>query len=760
MRLFSHKNRPVHLGPYPLERLTRCSELPAHDGACESVGLTIENPSKPQSIANAMRPYINIMDRLRDGPVAPKRAPIPDDPLERSNHLKAACYFLNASMAATCRISGASILDVPIINNSLSEVTEQEYLAGSVDNVMANISAREGAEVWQRVQETERDPFDHTYALVILVEYTREPDPDELSENWIAGTQALRAAARAAEIAGMISTYVRLLGYKGRSHTATASELNADQLVLASGLGEINRSNGSSKVTNPYLDDGFGVAIVSTTMELAVDQPLAPGAGAKARNFKWWLGVSGTQPGFQGRPFKGRSFHLGPQPMEKLKRVNEPTTLVDTPNIPRIPKRHDMFIRAGIGDLGKKAQKNLLDFFMITKSPLGHSTIPLLGGMVPLQYGQEADRIAPGTDDPKKNAEAIKAALYYLGADMVGICEIPEHAWYSHDMDGTEIKPYHKYAISILVDQGYETMEGASGDDWISGMQSMRAYMRVQLIGGIVGTHIRNLGYPARGHSVMDQDVLHIPLILLSGLGEMGRIGELVLNPFVGPRFKSGIITTNMPLEPDKPIDFGLQDFCEKCVKCARECPCTAIPFSDKIMFNNYEIWKTDVEKCARYRITTAGGSMCGRCMKTCPWNMEGVLKEGPFLWAAMHLPFTRKWIAKLDDKVGNGRINPVKRWWWDLDTDEEGNIIKAKKSNKRQLSFRPSLSFEKQKLACYPFDRTVVPAGGASVPDRKEAVQRYKQAEKSVDYRARMERGETGPAPSPEWLESFIPPE
>jgi len=258
----------------------------------------------------------------------------------------------------------------------------------------------------------------------------------------------------------------------------------------------------------------------------------------------------------------------------------------------------------------------------------------------------------------------------------------------------------------------------------------------------------------------MDQDVLHIPLILLSGLGEMGRIGELVLNPFVGPRFKSGIITTNMPLEPDKPIDFGLQDFCEKCVKCARECPCTAIPFSDKIMFNNYEIWKTDVEKCARYRITTAGGSMCGRCMKTCPWNMEGVLKEGPFLWAAMHLPFTRKWIAKLDDKVGNGRINPVKRWWWDLDTDEEGNIIKAKKSNKRQLSFRPSLSFEKQKLACYPFDRTVVPAGGVSVPDRKEAVQRYKQAEKPVDYRARMERGETGPAPSPEWLKSFIPPE
>ena len=88
----------------------------------------------------------------------------------------------------------------------------------------------------------------------------------------------------------------------------------------------------------------------------------------------------------------------------------------------------------------------------------------------------------------------------------------------------------------------------------------------------------------------MDQDVLHIPIILEAGLGELSRIGELVLNPYVGPRFKSGVITTNLPLLPDKPIDFGLQDFCEKCTKCARECPCQAIPYGDKIMFNGYEM--------------------------------------------------------------------------------------------------------------------------------------------------------------------------
>lgn len=246
----------------------------------------------------------------------------------------------------------------------------------------------------------------------------------------------------------------------------------------------------------------------------------------------------------------------------------------------------------------------------------------------------------------------------------------------------------------------------------------MRAYLRAQLIGGVVAQQIRNLGYGARGHSVMDQDVLHIPLILHSGLGELSRIGELVLNPFVGRRFKSGIITTDLPLAVDRPIDFGLQDFCGKCNKCARECPVSAISFGDKIVFNGYEIWKPDVEKCARYRITNSSGSMCGRCMKTCPFNLEGVLAERPFLWAARHLPFTRKWIAALDDKVGNGQINPRKKWWWDHDSDAERNVIRAKRVNRRGLHYRSPPA--QQQLACYPPHLQPKPDAPPTPPDRK----------------------------------------
>jgi reductive dehalogenase len=270
---------------------------------------------------------------------------------------------------------------------------------------------------------------------------------------------------------------------------------------------------------------------------------------------------------------------------------------------------------------------------------------------------------------------------------MTGVCEAPEYAWYSHRPDGTPIEAKHRNAIVFVLDQGFETMEGASGDDWISGAQSMRAYLRASLISNVIAAHLRRLGYPAQAHSARDDEVVHIPLLLAAGIGELSRIGELVLNPFVGPRFKSGVVTTDLPLTSDQPIDFGLQDFCTKCTKCARECPCGAIRFGDKTMFNGYEMWKPDVDRCARYRITNMRGSACGRCMKTCPYNVEGVLAERPFQWAAMRLPFTRRWIAGLDDRLGRGSINQTKKWWIDIEVVDGVPVAPPKGANARGLN-------------------------------------------------------------------------
>ena len=101
----------------------------------------------------------------------------------------------------------------------------------------------------------------------------------------------------------------------------------------------------------------------------------------------------------------------------------------------------------------------------------------------------------------------------------------------------------------------------------------------------------------------------------------MSRIGDCILHPFMGPRFKGAVVTTDLPLAPDKPIDFGLQDFCSKCKKCARECPGGALSDGGKEMFNGYEKWPTDVEKCTKMRAGNQKGASCGTCIKVCPWN-------------------------------------------------------------------------------------------------------------------------------------------
>ncbi|MAM66539.1 MAG: hypothetical protein CL702_09165, partial [Chloroflexi bacterium] len=65
----------------------------------------------------------------------------------------------------------------------------------------------------------------------------------------------------------------------------------------------------------------------------------------------------------------------------------------------------------------------------------------------------------------------------------------------------------------------------------------------------------------ARAHTNADSEVLHNPLTMLAGLGELSSIGEVVLNLFLGPRFKTAVITTNMPMAVDQPIDFDPKIF-------------------------------------------------------------------------------------------------------------------------------------------------------------------------------------------------------
>jgi reductive dehalogenase len=699
------KDRLYHLGPFPLETLARDDSVGAREAERPPLAGAAE-PAPQGPLARAADHYRALFTKFADGPMAPRQAPLPDDLSRRSADIKGAAYFLDAAQVGICRMPANA------------------WLAG-VDRPA------------------------HEFAAVILVERTRLPEADNLAREWIAPARAQIADMRAAEIAVCVAGHIRAMSFAARAHFAGLSLVDRERLAVLAGLAV--RCDGALR--NPYLDD-FSIAVITTEYPLAIDRPLAASA-LNANGLAYWWGLNGAQSGRERNRQKKRKTHLSRFPMETVKRVERPTTLILDDEVPQVSKRAAFFQRALHGDLGDKAKTERTRFAF--KTPLSWSLLQVIRALVPFQGGEVAPAAEPARyRNARSNADAIKSLSYALGSDLTGICEIPRYAWFSHKEDGSEIAPYHRTAVVMLIDQGYDTMEGASGDDWISGSQSMRAYLRGAVIAGVMAELLRALGFAARSQTNADSDVLHIPLILWAGLGELSRIGELVLNPFVGPRFKSVVLTTDFPLAIDQPIDFGLQYFCSHCLKCARECPCDAIPFGDKVVFNGYEMWKPDVERCTRYRLTNARGSACGRCMKTCPINKvvdaDGALLTRVASWFGVNALWLKPLMVPIatwfDDWIGNGRRNPAKKWWFDHEI-VGGVTVTPRATNERDID--PARTVDAtaamQKMAYYHANMMPPPNDPSPhVVDRKAALAAKEVLETPAAARARHARGGARP--------------
>ena len=707
MIFFSNKNRPFHYSYYPLERLPRDEQIGISERQASPAYKPDARAHADSTYGRAVDKYHQIFKEFCKGEPAAALAPVPDDLERRMIDIKGAGYFLDASQIGICEISDACW-----------------YVGASKEN--------------------------HSHAIVVLAEYSRIPETDNLAYEWLRDSIHATAEMRAFEVAVGIANHIRSMGFNAVAYDDENDHVDISRLTVLSGLG-VRHDN---KVLNPYLDDAYAIAVVTTDYALATDKPLMKNS-LNGKGLAYWLGIGGATSGLERWRQSRRDTHLSKYPMEQVRRVDRPTTLIFDDEVPRVPKRAGFFERAIHGDLGGKAQKERSRFSF--KHPFADAMLKQIRAMVPHQDGSVDTSPAAELSDAEANSKAIKSLSYALGAEITGICEIPEYAWYSHKEDGSEIKPYHKYAVVSLIDQGYDTMEGASGDDFISGAQSMRAYMRGALIAGIMADHLRSKGYSARPQSNADSHVLHIPTILWAGLGELSRIGELVLNPFIGPRFKTIVMTTDLPLVPDKPVDFGLQYFCSNCQKCARECPCDAIPFGDKVIFNGYEIWKPDVERCTRYRLTNQRGLACGRCMKTCPLN-KVISWDGPIAtqiasWCGVNAfwlkPLLVPIAVKLDDALGHGVRNPQKKWWLDLEIVDGICVEPTKGVNQRDLNVHRKIDVKKQKVAYYHANMMPPPntSGMVQPVTRKDGMAAAEQVETVPQALARRARGGAKPA-------------
>lgn len=269
-KLFSDRNRPVHLGPYPLERLARTDAAPDLDRIPPMRRVSFHRRDAPHSIVNAMADYQAMLDAIRIGLVAKVRSVCPEDPQVRADHLKAFGYFSDASMAATCALTPSCLLPEPFRNPDVDRLADDlrtrqtKTLAAGIDLIMADLK--------ESMEAPATTIGGHTHAIVYLYEYPRDVRPDEPGAAWIADAQAERACLRAAETAGVVANYLRVLGYDARAHSGASSDVDLGRLAVASGLVTVE----DGILVNPYVGDRFGLAAVTTSFVVAPDRPLVP----------------------------------------------------------------------------------------------------------------------------------------------------------------------------------------------------------------------------------------------------------------------------------------------------------------------------------------------------------------------------------------------------------------------------------------------------------------------------------------------------
>jgi ferredoxin len=243
-------------------------------------------------------------------------------------------------------------------------------------------------------------------------------------------------------------------------------------------------------------------------------------------------------------------------------------------------------------------------------------------------------------------ARKIKEVACFFGADVVGITYLDQVYVYSHrargsaatgEKPGDPIHLPHRYAICLGFASDYYKF--LSNNSRISDAEYGLGNIHTIPTTFMLAAYIHEMGYPACAHYYGTGGVNPIPLAVNAGLGELGRHGLLIHEEY-GSRLHLSVVTTDLPLAVDEPVDIGVEDVCKYCMKCARTCPSRSIPFGGKEVYNGVEKYRINVDTCYKYRMASRGQwSVCVICVSSCCYNKPKAWWHTLALWSIKNTP-------------------------------------------------------------------------------------------------------------------------
>lgn len=332
-----------------------------------------------------------------------------------------------------------------------------------------------------------------------------------------------------------------------------------------------------------------------------------------------------------------------------MQRVNRPPYIINPSKLSRFSSKKTIFERAVSDSSGDfymrmydekvpdiieegKAGYSRVDFALAYASWIVHDSFE--GGVSRTKIKPyRASACTTGIDwtktkyeagDPSSMSSYIKRAARLFGAALTGICKLNSDWLYAEADIPEEFE--NVIVLAIEMDANGIAASPAVPAAAATGV----GYSKMAFALACMGEFIQNIGY--RAIQGGNDTAPSIPLAIEAGLGELGRNG-LLITPQYDPRVRLCKIFTDLPVEPDMPIEFGVREFCKECKLCAKNCKANAISKSDEPSFEGVCLsnnpgalkWYVNAELC--YEFWCENGIDCSTCIKVCPYNIASTNK-------------------------------------------------------------------------------------------------------------------------------------